>query len=48
VAAIPVSAFYGADAPDNFLRFCFCKRDEVLDEALKRLEKWLGRVGKGA
>jgi N-succinyldiaminopimelate aminotransferase len=48
VAAIPVSAFYGADAPDNFLRFCFCKRDEVLDEALKRLEKWLGRVGRGA
>jgi N-succinyldiaminopimelate aminotransferase len=43
VAAVPVSAFYGSDAPDHFLRFCFCKRDEVLDEALNRLEKWLAK-----
>ena len=37
VTAIPVSAFYGADAPRHFIRFCFSKRDEVLDAALERL-----------
>ncbi|HXK53610.1 MAG TPA: aminotransferase [Hyphomicrobiales bacterium] len=41
VAAIPVSAFYAADAPRHFLRFCFCKSDEVLDEALRRLSAFL-------
>ena len=39
VAAVPVSAFYQADGPRNFVRFCFCKRYEVLDAALARLEK---------
>ena len=37
VAAIPVSAFYAGDAPDHYVRFAFCKRDEVLDEAVARL-----------
>ncbi len=38
VAAIPVSAFYGApDAPDHYVRFAFCKREAVLHEALDRL-----------
>ncbi|MTI42623.1 aspartate/methionine/tyrosine aminotransferase [Roseibium hamelinense] len=41
VAAVPVSAFYGADAPGGFIRFCFCKRDEVIDEALARLASYL-------
>ena len=42
VAAVPLSVFYGApDAPTNFIRFCFCKRDEVLDAALERLAVWL-------
>lgn len=41
VVAIPVSAFYMADAPTNYIRFCFCKRDEVLAEALARLGTWL-------
>jgi N-succinyldiaminopimelate aminotransferase len=47
VAAIPVSAFYdGAQAPRHFARFAFCKKDEVLDEALARLGAWLaGRQG---
>lgn len=43
VAAIPVSAFYhpGADAvPDHLIRFCFCKRREVLEEALQRLSAY--------
>ncbi len=41
VTAIPVSAFYPANAPKNFIRFAFCKRDEVLREALRRLDAWL-------
>lgn len=39
VAAVPVSAFYQADGPRHFVRFCFCKRYEVLDAALDRLSK---------
>lgn len=38
VATIPVSAFYDKDHVRNVLRFCFAKRDETLDEALRRLE----------
>lgn len=41
VAAVPVSAFYASDAPTQFIRFCFCKRDEVIDEALSRLSAYL-------
>lgn len=37
VAAIPVSAFYCGAGPEGFVRFCFCKRDVVLDEAVNRL-----------
>jgi aspartate/methionine/tyrosine aminotransferase len=37
VAAIPVSAFYEADAPRGWIRFAFCKQDDVLDEACVRL-----------
>jgi len=42
VAAVPVSAFYQSEAPDSFVRFCFSKRDDVLDAALERLSDWLG------
>jgi aspartate/methionine/tyrosine aminotransferase len=38
VASIPVSAFYDQDPVKTVLRFCFAKRDETLDEALRRLE----------
>ncbi|MEP4031920.1 aminotransferase [Roseibium polysiphoniae] len=41
VAAVPVSAFYGGDAPTNFIRFCFCKQDHVIDKAMSRLENWM-------
>ncbi|WP_417684795.1 aminotransferase [Roseibium sp.] len=41
VAAVPVSAFYGGDAPTNFIRFCFCKQDHVIEEAMNRLTKWM-------
>lgn len=39
VAAIPLSAFYESDAPRNYVRFAFCKREEVLDGAVARLER---------
>jgi N-succinyldiaminopimelate aminotransferase len=38
VTAIPVSAFYEGDAPRHYARFAFCKKFEVLDEAVARLE----------
>ncbi|TYC65251.1 aminotransferase [Stappia sp. BW2] len=41
VAAVPVSAFYGSDAPEGYIRFCFCKQDTVIDEALARLAVFL-------
>lgn len=37
VAAVPLSAFYAANGPTNFIRLCFAKLDEVLDEAIGRL-----------
>ncbi len=40
VTAIPLSAFYVADAPRRHVRFAFCKRDEVLDEAVARLGRY--------
>jgi len=42
VAAIPPSAFYSQQnqhLPSNFARFCFCKTEETIDEAAKRLKK---------
>lgn len=41
VTAVPVSAFYAGEAPRNFVRFCFSKRDEILDGAVERLGNWL-------
>jgi N-succinyldiaminopimelate aminotransferase len=41
VTAVPVSAFYVADAPKPFLRLCFSKKDAVLDEAVERMRRWL-------
>lgn len=41
VTTIPVSAFYVDEAPRTFIRFAFCKRPEVLDEALARLGRWI-------
>ena len=43
VAAIPVSAFTGDPGRvRSLVRFAFCKRDGVLDEALDRLRGWAG------
>jgi aspartate/methionine/tyrosine aminotransferase len=41
VTAIPLSAFYAGDAPAHFARFAFCKRPEVLEAAVARLEGWV-------
>lgn len=40
VAAIPVSAFYVNEAPRHYARFAFCKQIPVLEDALRRLERW--------
>jgi N-succinyldiaminopimelate aminotransferase len=38
VAAIPASAFYAHPAAGRHLvRFAFCKKDETLEEGLRRL-----------
>jgi N-succinyldiaminopimelate aminotransferase len=43
VTAIPVSAFYDEPgAPRHYARFAFCKRPEVLEEAIKRLKRHFG------
>ena len=42
VTAVPVSAFYLEGGPTHFVRFCFAKREAVLDEAIARLEKSFG------
>ncbi len=42
VAAVPVSAFYQEGGPQSFIRFCFAKRDSVLDAAAARLAGHFG------
>jgi aspartate/methionine/tyrosine aminotransferase len=37
VTVLPVSALYATPDVDHLVRFCFCKRDEVLTGALDRL-----------
>jgi aspartate/methionine/tyrosine aminotransferase len=40
VAMIPLSAFYQSGKPDHMVRFAFCKKHEVIAEAVRRLEKY--------
>ena len=42
VAAIPMSAFYHEGGVDHVARFCFCKREDVLTEAVARLSRFFG------
>ncbi|HOQ52116.1 MAG TPA: pyridoxal phosphate-dependent aminotransferase [Micropruina sp.] len=43
VVAVPLSVFYDdADGVGSLVRFAFCKRDEVLDEAVTRLARLAG------
>lgn len=42
VAAIPISAFYHPNSthtPTSLVRFCFCKRQDVMEEAAARLKR---------
>ena len=39
VAAIPVAAFYEGSFEQGLARLCFAKRDETLNEALRRLKR---------
>jgi N-succinyldiaminopimelate aminotransferase len=43
VVTIPSSVFYDTDAGRSYVRFAFCKRPEVLDEAVRRLAAAEGR-----
>jgi aspartate/methionine/tyrosine aminotransferase len=40
VAAIPLSVFFSDGTPDHFVRFAFCKKRGVVEEAVARLEKY--------
>jgi aspartate/methionine/tyrosine aminotransferase len=43
VAAIPCSLFWeGRRQGRALVRFCFCKRDETLEQGIDRLRRWLG------
>jgi len=43
VALIPLSVFFSGGTPDHLVRFAFCKKRAVLEEALTRLEKHFGK-----
>ncbi len=43
VTPISVSAFYASDAPRHYVRFCFCKQDHILEEALQRLARFVAK-----
>ncbi len=48
VMAIPPSPFYSPAhqyLTDNLARFCFCKTDEMLDEAVRRYRGHLEELG---
>jgi aspartate/methionine/tyrosine aminotransferase len=42
VALIPLSVFFKDGEPTNLVRFAFCKKREVIEESLRRLEKYFG------
>jgi N-succinyldiaminopimelate aminotransferase len=39
IVAIPAQVFYDSHAGDPYVRFAFCKRDEVIDDAVARLQR---------
>jgi len=43
VALIPLSVFFKDGTPDHMVRFAFCKKHEVLDEAHARLERYFSK-----
>ncbi|SHE41409.1 aminotransferase [Desulfacinum infernum DSM 9756] len=44
VAAVPGEAFYHDEAGSQLARFCFAKRDQVLDEACRRIARLASRL----
>ncbi|HEX4295986.1 MAG TPA: aminotransferase [Rhizomicrobium sp.] len=40
VALIPLSVFFADGTPDNLVRFAFCKKRAVIEDAVARLEKF--------
>ena len=50
VVAVPTQVFYDdVEAGRPLIRFAFCKRDDVIDEAVRRLARWgAGAVEHGA
>ena len=42
VTAIPLSAFFGAEPPTDLVRFAFCKKRAVLEDAGERLSRHFG------
>ncbi|MGI9414410.1 MAG: aminotransferase [Hyphomicrobiales bacterium] len=45
VAAVPMSPFYhpaSGSKPNHLVRFCFCKKDDVMSEAADRLQGFFG------
>jgi N-succinyldiaminopimelate aminotransferase len=48
VALIPLSVFFSGGTPDYLVRFAFCKKRELLEAALQRLEKYFRSHGKKA
>jgi aspartate/methionine/tyrosine aminotransferase len=44
IATIPVSAFYAKDHVRSVVRFCFAKKEAVLDEALDRLAGFAAKL----
>ena len=43
VALIPLSPFFTGGKPDNLVRFAFCKKRNVLEDALARLSNYFGK-----
>lgn len=43
VALIPLSAFFKSGTPDTFVRFAFCKQQDLIEQSLERLEKYFAR-----
>ena len=43
VALIPLSAFYADGTPDTYVRFAFCKKQALIEEAVARLETYFAR-----
>lgn len=43
VALIPLSPFFTSGNPNQYVRFAFCKKRAVIDEAVTRLENYFGK-----